>query len=238
MNLPYLHPDDRPWFSPEFADADGLVGVGGTLSPEVLLCGYADGVFPWYNEGDPILWWSPDPRAIFTFEGLHVSRRLARTLRSGKFRVTYNHCFERVMRACGENRPEGTWVSEPMIEAYTSLHKLGYAHSVETWVDDNLAGGVYGVAIGGLFAAESMFYRITDGSKAALVALRDQLQRQGFTLWDVQMPTDHTETLGVVEIARSDYLFRLRQAVNLTDVRFLPGQDPLPFPPKPRRHRR
>jgi leucyl/phenylalanyl-tRNA---protein transferase len=171
---------DVPWIPPELADPDGFVGVGGDLSPRTLLRAYAEGVFPWFNEGDPILWWSPHPRAVIELEdgtmpdgipgygGLHVSRRLLRTIKSGKFRVTVNACFERVMHSCGECRDGGTWVTADMLAAYTEMHRLGHAHSVETWHGDELAGGVYGLAIGGLFAAESMFYRVTDGSKVAL----------------------------------------------------------------------
>ncbi|MCS6864107.1 MAG: leucyl/phenylalanyl-tRNA--protein transferase [Gemmataceae bacterium] len=230
-----------PWFPPELADADGFVGRDGDLSPATLLRAYAEGVFPWYSEGDPILWWSPDPRGIIElhphpidhphatpgYGGLHVSRRLLRTIRSGKFRVTFNRCFATVMRSCGENRPEGTWVTPEMLEAYTRLHHLGFAHSVETWLPDPhggpdiLAGGTYGVALGGLFAAESMFYRVTDGSKVALAALVQRLIERGFVLLDVQMTTEHTRRLGAIDIPRREYLRRLRQAISLTQVRFV-----------------
>ncbi len=226
MNSP-LPQRDVPWIPPELADADGFVGVGGDLSPRTLLRAYAEGVFPWYGEDDPILWWSPDPRAIIELEGpepyggLHVSRRLARTLRSGKFRITINQCFGQVIRACGENREGGTWITPEMIAAYEELHRLGFAHSVESWVGDTLAGGVYGVALGGLFAAESMFYRITDGSKVALAALVRRLKERRFVLLDVQMTTPHTERLGAFNIARRTYLQRLRYAVRLRDVCFV-----------------
>jgi leucyl/phenylalanyl-tRNA--protein transferase len=220
---------DVPWIPPEMADPDGFVGVGGDLGPRTLLRAYAEGVFPWFNEDDPILWWSPDPRAIIELrtkpgspsDGFHVSRRLARTIRSGKFRVTVNHCFETVMRACGENREGGTWVTPDMLAAYTQMHRLGHAHSVETWVGDELAGGVYGLTIGGLFAAESMFYRVSDGSKVALAALVARLRERGYTLLDVQMTTPHTESMGAVNIPRSEYLRRLREAVKKTGIRFV-----------------
>ncbi|MCS7022000.1 MAG: leucyl/phenylalanyl-tRNA--protein transferase [Gemmataceae bacterium] len=226
MNYP-LSQRDVPWVPPELADADGFVGVGGDLSPRTLLRAYAEGVFPWFGEDDPILWWSPDPRAIIELKGpepyggLHVSRRLARTLRSGKFRITYNHCFAQVIRCCGENRPEGTWITPAMIEAYLELHRLGFAHSVESWVGDTLAGGVYGVALGGFFAAESMFYRVSDGSKVALAALVQHLRQRGFVLLDVQMTTPHTERMGAINIPRSEFLQRLRLAVRLNDVQFV-----------------
>jgi len=213
------------------ADADGFVGIGGDLTPLTLLRAYCEGVFPWFNEGDPILWWSPDPRAEIElrssetedseYGGLHVSRRLARTIRSGKFRVTINNCFTRVMQCCGEQREGGTWVTPEMLVAYTEMHRLGHAHSVETWYGDELAGGVYGLAIGGLFAAESMFYRVTDGSKVALAALVSRLRERKFVLMDVQMKTAHTERMGAVNISRTEYLRRLRKAVKISNVSFL-----------------
>jgi leucyl/phenylalanyl-tRNA---protein transferase len=219
---------DVPWIQPALADPDGFVGVGGDLSPRTLLRAYAEGVFPWFNEEDPILWWSPDPRAIIElqpgpdskYDGVHVPRRLARTIRSGKFRVTVNRCFDSVMAACGERRDGGTWVTPDMRAAYSELHRIGHAHSVETWVDGNLAGGVYGVTIGALFAAESMFYRVADGSKVALVSLVNRLQERGFTLLDVQMTTPHTERFGAFNIPRTDYLQRLRDAIKRVDVVF------------------
>jgi leucyl/phenylalanyl-tRNA--protein transferase len=217
---------DVPWIPPEMADPDGFVGLGGDLAPRTLLRAYAEGVFPWFNEDDPILWWSPDPRAIIElagelpYGGLHVPRRLTRTIRSGKFRVTVNRCFETVMAACGENRDGGTWVTREMLSAYVALHRVGHAHSVETWVGDQLAGGVYGVSIGGLFAAESMFFRVTDGSKVALAALVARLRERGFTLLDIQMTTPHTESLGAINISRAEYLRRLREAVKKNSVRF------------------
>jgi leucyl/phenylalanyl-tRNA--protein transferase len=221
---------------PELADAEGFVGVGGDLAPSTLLQAYKEGVFPWFNEGDPILWWSPDPRAIIElhsnnaedsgYGGLHVSHRLARTIRSGRFRVTINQCFSRVMHLCGEDRDGGTWVTAEMLEAYNEMHRLGHAHSLETWHGDELAGGVYGLAIGGLFAAESMFYRVTDGSKVALAALVSRLRERKFALMDVQMKTPHTERMGAVNISRTEYLRRLRKAVQLKSASFVDGPKP------------
>ena len=211
---------DVPWIDPRLGEPEGLIGVGGDLSPALLLRAYSEGVFPWFSEGDPVLWWSPDPRAIIELDGLHVSRRLARTIRSGKFRVTIDRQFEAVMRACGETRPDGTWVTDEMVAAYSRLHREGHAHSVEVWHGDALAGGIYGVAIGGLFAGESMFHTVTDASKVALAALVEHLKKQGYVLFDVQMKTEHTERMGAVEITRDSYLARLHDAVAMGNVRF------------------
>ncbi len=214
-------PPLRYWQSPAAAGPDGLVGVGGDLRPGTLLAAYADGVFPWYNAGDPVLWWSPDPRGIIELPaGLHVSRSLQRTLKKGQFRTTVNRAFPAVMAACGEGREGGTWVTPDMLAAYTVLHRLGHAHSVEVWHGDELVGGVYGVAVGGLFAAESMFHRATDASKVALVALRDRLVAAGYVLWDVQISNEHTARMGATDIPRREYLRRLRAAVAVTGLRF------------------
>ncbi len=200
------------FLDPELADDMGLVGMGGDLSPRRLIQAYCNGIFPWYDEGFPVCWWSPDPRAIFELEGLHISRRLARTIRSGRFAITVNRTFAEVMRGCAE-RDEGTWITADMLEAYQELHRRGWAHSVETWCDGRLAGGLYGVAVGGLFAGESMFHRVSDGSKVALAFTVDLLRERGFQLFDIQMLTDHTARLGAVEIPRTEYLTRLRQAL-------------------------
>jgi len=211
---------DVPWIPPAFADENGLVGVGGNLDPSCLLRAYTEGVFPWFSDGDPILWWSPDPRAIFDVRaGMHVSRRLARTIRSGKFAVTFNRAFGDVIRACGD-RPEGTWITRDMVSAYEDLHRLRFAHSAEAWQDGELAGGVYGVAINGFFAAESMFFRRTDASKVALVTLFHRLKSRGFELIDTQMLTEHTERLGAIEVRRERYLEMLRRAISKEGVRF------------------
>ena len=217
---------NRPWVSPDLAGPDGLVGVGGDLRPTTLLRAYADGVFPWFNEGDPILWWSPDPRGVIELDGLHISRSLARTIRKNEFRVTADAAFAAVMQGCAERRTEGTWVTPEMIHAYTELHRRGFAHSIETWIPTDepeqwsLVGGIYGVAIGGLFAGESMFHRVPDASKVALASLVEHLKTRGFTLFDVQMKTDHTERMGAVEIPRKEYLERLKEAVRAEGVGF------------------
>jgi leucyl/phenylalanyl-tRNA--protein transferase len=196
---------------PEAADDSGLVAVGGDLRPERLLEAYRRGVFPWYDEDYPVHWWSPDPRAIFELDGFHVSRRLARTIRSRRFAVTLNRAFAEVIRGCAD-REEGTWIIPEMISAYEELHRLGHAHSVEAWSGGELAGGVYGVAVGGLFAGESMFARESDASKVALAFLVERLRERRFQLFDIQFVTEHTARLGAVEIPRREYLARLRRA--------------------------
>lgn len=199
---------------PELADETGLVAIGGDLEPDRLLDAYRRGIFPWFAEGDPILWWSPDPRAIFELERFHVPRRLARTIRSGRFLTTVNRDFCGVIQGCADSRPEGTWLTAEMIDAYLRLHQLGFAHSLEVWHEGLLAGGLYGVALGGFFAGESMFHRVRDASKVALAQLVERLRRRGFALFDTQMCTDHTAQLGAVEIPRGDYLTRLRHALD------------------------
>jgi leucyl/phenylalanyl-tRNA--protein transferase len=203
-----------PILDPERADDYGLVAVGGDLRPELLLQAYSRGVFPWYDEGFPVCWWSPDPRAVFELDRFHVSRRLGRTLRSGRFTVTVNRAFGDVMRGCAD-RLVGTWITDDMLAAYERLHRLGWAHSVEVWHGGELAGGVYGVAVAGLFAGESMFYRQSDASKVALAILVERLRQRGFVLFDIQMLTDHTVRMGAVEIPRAEYLARLRRALTV-----------------------
>jgi len=214
--MPSLPPSR--FFPPaESADEDGLVAVGGQLSPEWLLDAYSHGIFPWpVGETDaPMFWWSLDPRAILELDGLHVSRSLQRTLRSGRFEATSDRDFAGVIRGCaaGPGRQGGTWITPKMIRAYTRLFELGHAHSVEAWHGGQLAGGVYGVAIAGLFAAESMFYRVRDASKVALVHLVAHLRRQGYLLLDIQQLTPHTQRLGAIEIPRDEYLRRLADAL-------------------------
>jgi leucyl/phenylalanyl-tRNA--protein transferase len=179
-----------------------------------LLEAYCLGIYPWYGEEYPILWWSPDPRAIFEIDGLHIARRLRRTIRSGRFGLTINRAFAEVMRGCAD-REEGTWITPDMFMAYRLLHQLGYAHSIEAWHQGKLAGGVYGVAIGGFFAGESMFHCVTDASKVALAFLMDHLHQRGYRLFDIQSLTDHTRSLGAIEIPRKEYLTRLRKALQV-----------------------
>jgi leucyl/phenylalanyl-tRNA--protein transferase len=196
------------------AGRDGLIAVGGSLTPEWLLDAYRHGIFPWPMSG-MLAWWSPDPRAVIEFADLHVSRRLQRTLDSNRFRVTCDHDFSGVINGCAtaQDRAHGTWLTTDLREAYIRLHRLGHAHSVEAWQGTQLVGGTYGLAIGGMFAAESMFYKVTDASKVALVRLVRHLQARGYELLDIQQLTHHTARFGATEILRRQYLSRLRQAL-------------------------
>jgi leucyl/phenylalanyl-tRNA--protein transferase len=195
------------------ADARGLLAAGGALEPEWLLAAYERGIFPWYDEDMPPLWWSPDPRAVLDPESLRVSRSMRRFCRNTQFKLSFNRAFREVMQACGDTREDGTWILPEMLAAYVRLHELGHAHSIEVWSDDRLVGGLYGVQRGALFAAESMFHRETNASKLALIAAIQALFSRGIALFDVQFLTPHLASLGTYTIRRSEYLARLADAV-------------------------
>lgn len=224
--LHWINPDDPPdaFPDPEHAldSPEGLLAAGGDLSPERLVAAYRAGVFPWY-EGQPILWWSPDPRAVLCFDELRVSRSLAKRERSQRFVTTYDLAFPDVMRSCAAPRGAcvDTWITTEMYRAYCRLHDLGYAHSVETWQAGALVGGLYGVALGGVFFGESMFTRSADASKVALVRLVRQLQARGFGFIDCQLPSAHLQRLGSRNIPRRTFLNWLGKAVD--DARLPPG---------------
>ena len=207
----------------EQATPEGLLAAGGDLRPERLLEAYRHGIFPWYSDDQPILWWSPDPRTVLFPDKLHISRSLKRSLRLSLFSVTLDRCFRDVMRHCAEPRPQypdgGTWITAEMLDAYTTLHEQGYAHSVETWQEGELVGGVYGVAIGGAFFAESMFTHVPDASKVALVSLVRQLEAWGFHIIDCQQASPHVMRFGAEEITRRDFLDHLAEAVRLPERR-------------------
>lgn len=197
---------------PRGAPPSGFVARGGDLAPETIVAAYRAGLFPWPHDGVDELWWSPDPRAILPPERFHVSRRLARRVRQGRFRVTLDAAFAQVIAACAV-REEGTWITPGMMRAYLRLHQLGWAHSVEVWDGEGaLAGGLYGLRVDGLFGAESMFHRATDASKIALLALCRHAPRAGVSLIDVQLPTPHLESLGAVAVSRERYLELLAAA--------------------------
>jgi leucyl/phenylalanyl-tRNA--protein transferase len=183
------------------------------IDPALLVRAYREGIFPMALEDGEIGWFSPDPRGILPLETFHVPARLNRTMRRSAFEVRIDADFEGVMRACAADREEGTWISEEIVDGYTALHRLGLAHSIEVWQGGLLAGGLYGVHLGGAFFGESMFHRVTDASKVALTALVDRLTRRGFTLLDIQWVTPHLEQFGAIEIPRPEYLRRLRRAL-------------------------
>jgi len=199
--------------NPSLADPDGLLAVGGNLEPETLLSAYQQGIFPWFDEDTPILWWSPDPRAILEFDNLYISKRLARTIRTNKFQVTFDQDFDAVVKGCTYRPEEGTWITPEVANAYGEFHRSGHAHSVEVWQQGILVGGLYGVAIGGLFAGESMFSTVSDASKIALAALVSRLKEKGYQLFDLQIINEHTSTMGAIEIPRDDYLARVKSAI-------------------------
>lgn len=190
------------------SEPDGLLAAGGDLSPPRLLEAYRRGIFPWYSRGQPILWWCPDPRAVLIPQHIKVSRSLAKTIRNRGFETKIDHSFREVLRYCGstELRPGGTWLSPEMRAAYLRLHKLGYAHSVETWLNDRLVGGLYGIAIGNVFFGESMFSLERDASKVALKRLCDDLVARGYQMIDCQMATPHLMSLGAELIPRLDFI--------------------------------
>lgn len=202
---------------PRLATSDGLLAIGGDLSVERLLLAYSSGIFPWYSEEDPILWWSPDPRLILFPNALHVSRRFERLLRRQPFQITFNRCFEKVIRNCAQVQrvgQRGTWITASMIDAYIQLHQRGYAHSVESWQDGMLAGGLYGVSCGACFFGESMFSRVSNASKTAFVALVRRLQQWRFSLIDCQIVTAHLQQFGAHEVSRRWFLQLLEQGVH------------------------
>jgi leucyl/phenylalanyl-tRNA---protein transferase len=218
ISIPWLSPDNYEFPNPANAldDPEGLLAVGGDLSPERILAAYYRGIFPWFNPGDPILWWSPSPRTVVFPDQLHISKSLRKTLRKGIYRVTFDNCFRTVMTACAAPRTyaDGTWISEEIIAGYCALHERGIAHSVEVWRGDELVGGLYGMALGRIFFGESMFSRANNASKVGFAHLVRQLRAWDFQLIDCQVANDHLFSLGAVEIPREDFQ---RMLINFTD---------------------
>jgi len=215
--MPCYQLDDELWFPPlDAAEDHGLLAVGGDLSPERLLFAYSLGIFPWYNPGEPILWWSPDPRCVLFPSELHISRSLRRFLRRQPFRVSIDENFPGTIYWCRRLRANldgsGTWITPEMQKSYLRLHELGFAHSVECWEGDELVGGIYGVCLGRCFFGESMFSRRDNASKVALVSLVQKLEQAGFTLLDCQQTTDHLLSFGAKEISRREFQNYLRVA--------------------------
>lgn len=224
--IPWLPLDDLT-FPPAFtalSDPNGLLAAGGDLRPERILEAYRHGIFPWFNPGDPILWWSPNPRTVIYPEQLHISRSLRKTLKRHEYQVTFDHAFEQTMRECAapRNYEGGTWITDDIIDAYTQLHYQGYAHSVEVWQQEEnstkktLVGGLYGIALGKVFFGESMFSRADNASKVGFAHLVHFLNCWAFTIIDCQVANDHLFSLGATEIAREDFQQTLRQLTTQT----------------------
>ena len=226
--IPWLESVDAfPPLEQALIDPNGLLCAGGDLSAQRLLLAYRQGIFPWYSVGEPILWWSPDPRMVLVPSEFKISRSLQRTLRAGTYQIQLDSNFPAVMRFCAQtprNGQVGTWITAEIQEAYGKLHKLGFAHSVETWMNGKLVGGLYGLAIGKMFYGESMFSHATDASKLALAHLTRFLTEQGFGLIDCQMNTPHLASLGAREIPRSEFITQL---LALTAVLPLNGRWPI-----------
>jgi len=219
--IPLLGPaDDFPPLDHALDEPNGLLAAGGSLSVARLVDAYARGIFPWYSAGDPVLWWSPDPRTVLFVEELHVSRSLRKRLRRRDYEVTADRAFGEVLRGCAAPRAgeDGTWLVPSMMDAYERMHAAGLAHSVEVWIDGALAGGLYGVAMGRVFFGESMFTRSTDASKIGFVHLVAQLARWGVPMIDCQLRTDHLESLGARAIPRRDFARHVARLVRLTPI--------------------
>ena len=219
--IPWLT-DNTPFPPVERAlrSPNGLLAAGGELTAKRLLDAYRHGIFPWFNPGDPVLWWSPDPRMVLIPGEFKASRSLAKVMRKSAYEVRTDSAFEAVMRACAapRNGHHGTWIDEDMIAAYCALHRLGNAHSVEVWIENKLVGGVYGVSIGRMFFGESMFSRVSNASKIALAHLARQLERWQFGMIDCQMKTPHLATLGAREIPRREFIARLQELVHYAPI--------------------
>lgn len=227
-----LHSDGFPWLSVddhyEFPDCslaspEGIVGVGGNLSPGMLLSAYRQGVFPWFDENDPVIWWCPDPRFVLLPGEVHVSSSMGKVLRAGRFRYTIDHEFGTVIHLCAASPRKGqrgTWITGDMELAYRRLHELGYAHSCEVWEGDEIVGGLYGVAIGRMFFGESMFSRRSNASKAALIAFCRFLSAHGFDLVDAQQETGHLERMGGRALPREQFLTMVRERVDLPGMHY------------------
>ncbi len=210
--------DDSLTFPPvnsALEEPDGLLAAGGDLSPDRILLAYQNGIFPWYSDDQPILWWSPNPRTVIKPCDLHISRSMQKILNKNLFRVTYDQDFESVIHACAAPRDadSGTWITDEMIDAYCELHHLGHAHSVEVWEGESLVGGLYGIAIGEVFFGESMFSHQSNASKVGFITLINQLQQWGFTLIDCQVASDHLFTLGATEMPRALFLSTINSAL-------------------------
>lgn len=216
----FLLSGDTAFPPAEMARHDGLLCIGGDLSPQRLIAAYKNGIFPWFSREDPMLWWSPDPRLVLYPKKIHISRSLRKKIRKNHFTITMDRVFEKVINACSDSRTnhgQETWLGEEMILAYIRLHEIGIAHSIEAWRNGILAGGLYGIALGGIFFGESMFSYSNDASKTALAALCAHLNTHGFDLIDCQITTPHLLSMGAMEIPRTTFLEQLKRSLEKTD---------------------
>jgi leucyl/phenylalanyl-tRNA--protein transferase len=213
----------------EYSDPDGVLAVGGDLSPERLLLAYSSGIFPWYSSGSPIIWWSPDPRFVIYPSEVKISRSMKQVFKREIFEIKFDTSFREVITACSGKRKheKGTWITSEMIEAYVVLHELGFAHSIEAWSEGCLVGGLYGVSLGGMFFGESMFSRESNASKAAFIVLADNLTRLGFDLIDSQVPTEHMKSFGAIEMDRRFFLDLVEKSVKRRTIIGNWGENPL-----------
>lgn len=218
MNIFPLEKHSFAFPNPLYADDSGLLAFGGDLNPNRIMTAYANGIFPWYNEDDPILWWSPNPRLVLELDDFKVSKSLAKTIKKNSFEIKFDTNFTRVMLECKKIREgkgrEGTWILDEVVKAYTKLHKMGFAHSFEAYYEGELVGGGYGVNIGNIFCGESMFAKRTDASKVALYHLVQRLKANGFILIDCQIPSDHLKTLGAKIMPREEFITLVKKSTN------------------------
>lgn len=207
--------DDLIFPHPSLSEEDGLLAIDGDLSAERLMLAYCNGIFPWFSEGEPILWWSPDPRFILYPKDIKISHSMKKLLKKNVYRISFDTCFKEVISNCANVRKEsGTWITDSMIEAYCKLHELGYAHSVEAWYEEKLVGGLYGISIGKCFFGESMFSTRSNASKAAFITLCRKLEEQGYIMIDCQVYTEHLESLGAINISREKFLQLLEEGIS------------------------
>ena len=222
-----------PDLSFALSEPNGLLALGGDLTPERLVEAYANGIFPWYSDDEPIMWWSPDPRAIIPTDEIYINKTLRKFLKKSSYKVTVNKAFNDVIAYCADApfRTEETWIVDDMMKAYRQLHQLGHAHSIEVWQDDRLVGGLYGVAINGFFSGESMFYKASNASKIALISLAQLLKDQGLTFIDCQINNPFLESMGAIEISRDEFVRLKQKAINtmVPDNVWLPRQLYLPL---------
>lgn len=208
--------DDLIFPHPSLSEEDGLLAVDGDLSPERLILAYRNGIFPWFSEDEPILWWSPDPRFILYPKDIKVSHSMKKLLKKNTYKISFDTCFRDVISNCSNLRKEsGTWITNDMIEAYCKLHELGYAHSVEAWYEDELVGGLYGISIGKCFFGESMFSTMSNASKAAFITLCKKLEEKEYIMVDCQVYTEHLESLGAVNISKEKFLELVEEGISL-----------------------